>query len=182
MTKLLRIVYLRSNTKGHWDQMKLSTKARYAVLALVDLAMNLQKVNGKSVPVSLLDIAGRQNLSQSYLEQLFNKLRHAGIVQSVRGSSGGYFINRPLKDLSIAHIVDAVDEPLKATNCSPDSELSCQGKHSKCLSHKLWTGLDIAIRDYLSAVTLADVVDQRTMPKPAMTSPQQTIGKIHYVA
>ncbi len=149
--------------------MKLSTKARYAVLALVDLVMNSKKVQGKFVPISLIDIAERQNISQQYLEQLFSKLRRADVVKSVRGQNGGYFLAAPSCDFSISQIVDAVDEPIKSTKCDPNSDLSCQGKHSKCLSHHLWIGMEKTIRTYLNTVTLKDVVDQRPMPLSILT-------------
>lgn len=153
--------------------MKLSTKARYAVLALVDLAMNSKEVDGKRVPISLFDIADRQELSQQYLEQLFSKLRRADIVKSVRGQNGGYFLAAPAADLSISQIVDAVDEPIKSTKCDPTSHLSCQGKHSKCLSHNLWIGMEHTIRNYLNTVALEDVVKQRPMPIPVFTTASQ---------
>lgn len=149
--------------------MKLSTKARYAVLALVDLALHSKTVGRKAIPISLMDISKRQNLSQQYLEQLFQKLRKNNIVQSVRGQNGGYFLSIPPTDICISQIVDAVDEPIKSTKCDPKSDLGCQGKHSKCLAHSLWMGLETTIRSYLISVTLKDVMLQRPMPFATMT-------------
>lgn len=140
--------------------MKLSTKGRYAVLALVDLALNSKSQDGQMLPVSLFDIADRQSLSQQYLEQLFSKLRRHAIVHSVRGQQGGYFIAVPLDTLTIARIIDAVDEPIKSTKCNPLSDQGCQGKQTKCLTHHLWTGLENNIRSYLSNITLADVISK----------------------
>ena len=152
--------------------MKLSTKARYAVLALIDLAQHDKRIDGKIKPISLLDISLRQKLSQQYLEQLFNKLRKAGIVQSMRGQNGGYFLSSPPTDICISQIIDAVDEPIKSTKCDPASQLGCQGKHSKCLAHPLWIGLESTIRAYLSSATLNDVMAQQPMPHAVMVKPQ----------
>tara|TARA_R110002095_G_scaffold129785_3_gene112546 strand:- start:2805 stop:3329 length:525 start_codon:yes stop_codon:yes gene_type:complete len=157
--------------------MKLSTKARYAVLALVDLALHGKKIKGKMKPISLIDISQRQNISQQYLEQLFSKLRKSGVVQSVRGQNGGYFLAIPPTDLCISQIVDAVEEPIKSTKCDPNSQLGCQGKQSKCLAHPLWVGLETSIRAYLTSVTLNDVMTQRPMPFTVMTRPQETTPK-----
>jgi len=151
--------------------MKLSTKARYAVIALVDLAQHGKKVDGKIKPISLLDISQRQSLSQQYLEQLFSKLRRAGIVESMRGQNGGYFLAIAPADISISQIVNAVDEPIKSTHCDPNSELGCQGKQSKCLAHPLWMGLENSIHSYLTSITLNDVMTQRPMPLAVMTRP-----------
>lgn len=164
--------------------MKLSTKARYAVLALVDLAMNSKEAAGKLMPISLIGIADRQKLSQQYLEQLFSKLRRANIVKSVRGQYGGYFLAASAADLSISDIIDAVDEPIKSTQCDPTSDLGCQGKHSKCLSHNLWNGMEKTIRNYLDTVTLEDVVEQRPMPLSVMTNAPHNdkTGKLCHVS
>ncbi|NCP62023.1 MAG: Rrf2 family transcriptional regulator [Alphaproteobacteria bacterium] len=151
--------------------MKLSTKARYAVIALVDLAQHDKRIDGKIKPSSLLDISQRQSLSQHYLEQLFNKLRRAGIVESMRGQSGGYFLSVAPADITISQIVNAVDEPIRSTKCDPASDLGCQGKQSKCLAHSLWIGLENNIRSYLTSVTLNDVITQRPMPLTVMTRP-----------
>ena len=136
--------------------MKLSTRGRYAVLALIDLG-----VHGKETPVALIDIAARQDLSHQYLEQLFSKLRRAMIVQSTRGQNGGYLLTRPTKDVTIAEIIDAVDEPIKATGCDATSEKGCRGQSSKCLAHDLWRGMDILVSRYLASITLEDVIEKR---------------------
>jgi Rrf2 family iron-sulfur cluster assembly transcriptional regulator len=150
--------------------MKLSTKGRYAVLALVDLAMNSKAADGVIVPVSLFDIAERQELSQQYLEQLFSKLKRHHIVTSVRGQQGGYLLAAPLEAMSITRIIDAVDEPIKSTKCNRTSDFGCQGKQSKCLTHYLWTGLEDHIRTYLDGISLAQVIEQETskMKKESM--------------
>jgi len=138
--------------------MKLSTKGRYAVTAMADLAKNSQ---GR--PVSLSDIALRQEISLSYLEQLFAKLRRGGLVQSVRGPGGGYLLARSAEDTRVADIIIAVDEPLKATRCSPGSPKGCNGKAGRCLTHDLWEELGNQIRLYLNAVSLHDVLTRRVL-------------------
>jgi Rrf2 family transcriptional regulator, iron-sulfur cluster assembly transcription factor len=135
---------------------KLNTKGRYAVMAMVDLA-----AYGTEKPVSLADIAERQEISLSYLEQLFAKLRRAGLVRSVRGPGGGYLLARPAEGTSVADIFGAVDEPLRATRCQPASPAGCRANRTRCMTHDLWAGLDDRIHHYLSSVTLADVRGQR---------------------
>ncbi|MDB2414498.1 Rrf2 family transcriptional regulator [Rickettsiales bacterium] len=130
--------------------MNLTTKGRYAVMAMVDLAM--QKTDK---PVSLSDIAERQGITLNYLEQIFMKLRRAGIVKSVRGPGGGYVMNSKGSDIIISDIVTAVDESIKMTRCKDGH--SCLGENAKCVTHKLWVGLGKQIDNYLSAITLADV-------------------------
>jgi len=136
--------------------MKLSTKGRYAVMALVDLAANS---DGK--PVTLAEIAERQEISLSYLEQLFAKLRRGGLVNSVRGPGGGYLLANPAERTRIADIVLAVDEPIRATRCTPGQPIGCRGNASRCATHDLWEELGNQIYLYLSAVSLADVVAGR---------------------
>jgi len=145
--------------------MQLSTKGRYAVMALVDLAAQ-QNVAESDRPVCLADIAQRQQLSLSYLEQLFAKMRRAGLVCSVRGPGGGYRLARPAGDIVIADIVAAVDEPIRATRCEAGSggclmaaEPSLCGE--KCQTHDLWFELGRQITLFLEALSLADVVDGR---------------------
>ena len=118
--------------------MKLSTKGRYAVMAMVDLA-NSTSERGK--PVSLSDIATRQAISLSYLEQLLGKLRRNGLVKSVRGPGGGYLLSRNYVDIRISDIVTAADEHLSATRCSPGSAEGCRADKSRCLTHDLWDEL-----------------------------------------
>jgi Rrf2 family iron-sulfur cluster assembly transcriptional regulator len=138
--------------------MRLSTKGRYAVMALVDLATNSQ---GR--PVSLADISGRQEISLSYLEQLFAKLRRAGLVKSVRGPGGGYLLARPADDTRIADAILAVDEPIRATRCKPNAATGCHSDKSRCLTHDLWEELSRQIHLFLSSVSLADVVERRVL-------------------
>ncbi len=133
--------------------MKLSTKGRYAVMALVDLA-----AQESSLPVTLADIAERQEISLSYLEQLFAKLRRGGLVTSVRGPGGGYLLARPAAETRISEIILAVDEPIRATRCTPGQPFGCRSNKSRCLTHDLWEELGNQIYLYLSSVTLADVV------------------------
>ena len=144
--------------------MKLSTKGRYAVMAMADLASNSRD----SRPVSLADIARRQEISLSYLEQLFGKLRRGDLVKSVRGPGGGYVLSRPVDDTRIADIVLAVDEPIRATRCRAGSPKGCHSDHSRCLTHDLWEELGHQIHLYLSSVSLADVIDRRVIGRRSM--------------
>jgi len=138
--------------------MRLSTKGRYAVMAMVDLAQR-----GDSGPVSLADIAARQEISLSYLEQLFAKLRRSGLVRSVRGPGGGYLLAHDRDETRIADIIVAVDEPLHAVRCSPGAAIGCRGDRSRCLTHDLWEELSNQIRLYLTSVTLGDVCQKRVL-------------------
>ncbi|MGE0658556.1 MAG: Rrf2 family transcriptional regulator [Reyranellaceae bacterium] len=138
--------------------MKLSTKGRYAVMAMVDLARHS---GGK--PVALGEIAARQEISLSYLEQLFGRLRRGGLVKSVRGPGGGYLLAREMDDTRISDIILAVDEPIKATRCKNDSPLGCHSNRSRCLTHDLWAELGNQIHLFLSAVSLADVCEKRVL-------------------
>ncbi|NNG05708.1 MAG: Rrf2 family transcriptional regulator [Inquilinus sp.] len=138
--------------------MRLSTKGRYAVMAMVDLARHS---GGK--PVALAEIAERQEISLSYLEQLFAKLRRAGLVGSVRGPGGGYLLARDVGETRISDIILAVDEPIRATRCHPSSAAGCQSDKSRCLTHDLWEELGNQIHLYLSSVSLADVVGRRVL-------------------
>ncbi len=138
--------------------MKLSTKGRYAVMAMVDLACNS---NGS--PVALADIADRQEISLSYLEQLFGKLRKGGLVKSVRGPGGGYLLARPAPQTRVSDIILAVDEPIQTTRCTPGSPAGCHNHKGRCLTHDLWEELGNQIYLYLSSVSLGDVVDRRLL-------------------
>jgi Rrf2 family iron-sulfur cluster assembly transcriptional regulator len=138
--------------------MRLSTKGRYAVMAMVDLAKH-----GAGRPVSLADIAERQEISLSYLEQLFAKLRKGNLVNSVRGPGGGYLLAYAAAETRISDIILAVDEPIRATRCAPGSPSGCRGNNSRCLTHDLWEELGNQIHLYLSSVSLADVVEQRVL-------------------
>jgi Rrf2 family iron-sulfur cluster assembly transcriptional regulator len=138
--------------------MRLSTKGRYAVMAMVDLAKH-----GAGRPVSLADIADRQEISLSYLEQLFAKLRKGNLVTSVRGPGGGYRLAYAAAETRISDIILAVDEPIRATRCTPGAPTGCRGNNSRCLTHDLWEELGNQIHLYLSSVSLADVVEQRVL-------------------
>lgn len=152
--------------------MKLSTRGRYAVMAMVDLAAHTE--GGK--PVSLADIAERQEISLSYLEQLFGKLRRGGIVKSVRGPGGGYVLGRAAGDTRIADIVLAVDEPITATRCQLGTSVGCRGNRSRCATHDLWEELSHQIHLYLSSVSLADVVARRVLGIPG--NGRDAVGRV----
>lgn len=136
--------------------MRLSTRGRYAVMAIVDLA-HLSKEG----PISVVSISERQEISRVYLEQLFNKLRRAGVIKSVRGPAGGYILARPLKDIRISEIVLAVDEEIKATRCSSAASGGCMSKKARCLVHDLWEGLGNQIYSYLNSISLEDIVERK---------------------
>ncbi len=138
--------------------MKLSTKGRYAVMAMVDLAMH-----SDNKPISLADIADRQEISLSYLEQLFAKLRRGGLVRSVRGPGGGYLLAREDTETRISDIILAVDEPIRATRCTPGQPFGCRINKSRCMTHDLWEELGNQIYLYLSSVTVADVVKKQIL-------------------
>jgi Rrf2 family iron-sulfur cluster assembly transcriptional regulator len=142
---------------------KLSTKGRYAVMAMVDLACH-----SSGSPVALADIAERQEISLSYLEQLFGKLRKGGLVKSVRGPGGGYLLSRAAPQLRISDIILAVDEPIQTTRCAPGSPAGCHNHKGRCLTHDLWEELGNQIYLYLSSVSLADVVDRRLLGTSGM--------------
>ncbi len=146
--------------------MKLSTKGRYAVMALVDLARH-----GETKPVSLADIAERQEISLSYLEQLFARLRRGGLVKSVRGPGGGYLLARGASGTRVADIILSVDEPITATRCKSNSSIGCHSDHSRCLTHDLWAELGNQIHLFLSSVTLEDVVERRVLGAAKPFSP-----------
>ncbi|QFY44791.1 Fe-S cluster assembly transcription factor [Candidatus Methylospira mobilis] len=134
--------------------MRLTTKGRYAVTAMLDLACH---ADGR--PVTLTDIAKRQAISLSYLEQLFARLRRGGMVEGVRGPGGGYQLSKDASEINIAEIVAAVDEAIDSTRCG--GKANCRGAEP-CLTHELWMGLSEQIRQYLSTITLADVLQQRS--------------------
>ena len=138
--------------------MKLSSKGRYAVMAMTDLA-----IHSSGRPVSLAEIAERQEISLSYLEQLFGKLRRNHLVKSVRGPGGGYRLGRAAEDIRVADVVVAVDEPLAATRCHPGSATGCHGAKGRCLTHDLWEELGNQIHLFLASVSLADVINKRIL-------------------
>jgi len=132
--------------------MRLTTKGRFAVTAMIDLA--LQQDTG---PVSLAGISQRQNISLSYLEQLFSKLRRHELVESVRGPGGGYHIVRSLKEVSVADVILAVDEPLDATQCGGKENCTDEGQ---CMTHDLWSSLNAKMLEYLGSVSLQCLVEK----------------------
>ena len=133
--------------------MKLTSKGRYAVMALVDLA-RFNSIN----PVSLRDISLRQGISLDYLEQIFSKLRKKEIVQSVRGTQGGYILNKKAKDIRLTNILDAVDEKVKTVKCRKESKKGCNGRPTKCLTHNLWDELENHINSFFDKKSLEDLV------------------------
>ena len=137
--------------------MKLTTKGRYAVMAMADLAIYQ---NGK--PVSLNDISLRQNISLSYLEQLFSKLKNEKLVKSIRGPAGGYVLERNPKDIKISNIIFAVDEQIKTLNCKKESKKGCHGRTVKCITHNLWFDLEIHINNFFEKNTLRDIIFKET--------------------
>lgn len=134
--------------------MRLTTKGRYAVTAMLDLAYHSEKR-----PVTLTDIAKRQHISLSYLEQLFARLRRAGMVEGVRGPGGGYQLSRAASQISIADIISAVDETIDSTRCG--GKANCQN-NQPCLAHELWMGLSEQIRQYLASISLQDVLHRKS--------------------
>lgn len=149
--------------------MKLSTKGRYAVMAIVDLAR--QKGDR---PTALAEIAKRQEISLSYLEQLFAKLRRGGLVRSIRGPGGGYMIARPAENIRISEVMLAVDPPAHNTSCNPADPKGCCTLPEPCATHDLWAALADQIYGFLDSITVADVRDRRV--RSAMTDgiPAQT--------
>lgn len=141
--------------------MQLGAKARYAVMAMTDLARTLR--DGEPCrAVSLAEIAARQELSLPYLEQLFGRLRRAGLVVSARGPGGGYRLARSAAETPIAAIVEAVDEPIHAVRCGgPEKVGGCMTSGARCLTHDLWDGLGSEIDRYLKSVSLEDVIERR---------------------
>jgi Rrf2 family iron-sulfur cluster assembly transcriptional regulator len=158
---------------------KLSTKGRYAVMAMVDLANSTREI-GK--PISLAGIATRQAISLSYLEQLLAKLRRNGLVKSVRGPGGGYLLSRNYEDIRISDIVTAADEHLSATRCVPGSAKGCNADKSRCLTHDLWDELTNQITMYLSSVSLADVCEKRVLGTSGLLFKRQVEEETSIVA
>lgn len=140
--------------------MRLTTKGRFAVTAMIDLALR----QGQG-PVTLAGISARQEISLSYLEQLFGKLRRHEIVESVRGPGGGYNLARRAEEVTVADIIIAVDEPIDATQCG--GKENCNGTENKhgtrCMTHDLWATLNAKMVDYLDSVSLKDLVDQQKL-------------------
>jgi len=146
--------------------MKLTTKGRYAVTAMLDLA-----IHASDKPISLADISERQDISLSYLEQLFSKLRRQGLVQSVRGPGGGYRLSRVIEEIDVAQVIDAVNETVDATGCGGNAD--CQAGET-CLTHFLWCDLSTQIHGFLSGISLADLVGRGEVQKLA----QRQVNKL----
>ncbi len=144
--------------------MKLTTKGRYAVTAMLDLALHAQ--NG---PVSLAEISTRQEISLSYLEQLFSRLRKQDLVASTRGPGGGYRVSRSLDQVAISEIIVAVNETVDATQCA--GKQNCLS-HGRCLTHDLWEGLSAQIEDFLKGVSLQDLIDKRNVQEVSIRQDQ----------
>jgi Rrf2 family transcriptional regulator, iron-sulfur cluster assembly transcription factor len=140
--------------------MILSTKGRYSVMAMVDLA-----IESRLKPVTLAAVAKRQEIPLAYLEQLFARLKKSGIVKSIRGPGGGYQLAKPADVLSIADIMLAADEPMKMTRCDSNIHQGCTLPKSRCLTHDLWEGLGAQIRLYLGSIMLSDVCERRIKQK-----------------
>ena len=159
--------------------MKLTTKGRFAVTAMLDLALHEASAQGKSKlsgeppteikPVTLAGISERQSISLSYLEQLFSRLRRQGLVSSVRGPGGGYKLAKHYADISVAEIISAVDEQIDATHCGGQENCKDEGR---CMTHDLWMTLNTKILDYLAGVSLADMVESQTSDKKVTITPR----------
>ena len=154
--------------------MRLTTKGRYAVTAVLDLA-----IHHDQGPVTLADIARRQGISLSYLEQLFAQLRKRGLVQSSRGPGGGYRLGRPAADIAVVDVISAVDESVDATRCGGME--NCQGD-ARCLTHDLWHDLSKQIHDFLGGIDLAQLVERRRVREVAERQDQVPVdvtGQAH---
>ena len=150
--------------------MRLTTKGRFAVTAMVDLAMR----QGRG-PVTLAGISERQRISLSYLEQLFGKLRRRKLVSSVRGPGGGYRLALPMQNVSVAEIVIAVDEPLDATQCGGKENCA---DDKRCMTHELWATLNKKMHEYLSSVSLADLVAQQAAKPVTLLHDKRPVEKV----
>ena len=140
--------------------MKLTSKGRYAVMAMADLA--LFKDNG---PTNLTDISLRQNISLAYLEQIFIKLKRNNLVKSVRGAKGGYVLEHSPEEIKISNIISAVDEEVKTLNCKKESKRGCNNKSTKCITHNLWDQLDQHINNFFEKIKLQDLVKKNQINK-----------------
>ena len=135
--------------------MKLTSKGRYAVMAMADLASN-----ASIGPVSLTEISFRQNISLAYLEQIFIKLKKNKLVKSSRGATGGYLLEKPASEIKLSNIIFAVDEEVRVLNCKKNSKKGCNNKSTKCITHNLWDELDQHINGFFEKVKLQDLVKQ----------------------
>ena len=162
--------------------MRLTTKGRFAVTAMLDIALNDMSGGNQSdkegKPVTLAGISERQDISLSYLEQLFSRLRRQGLVTSVRGPGGGYRLAKAHHEISVSAIISAVDEQIDATQCSGKED--CHGAEGRCMTHDLWASLNFKILDYLSGVSLADMVemqrDKTNTDGTIVFAPRRTCG------
>ncbi|MEJ0024152.1 MAG: Rrf2 family transcriptional regulator [Alphaproteobacteria bacterium] len=143
--------------------MRLTSKGRYAVMAMADLS-----VHGAHGMVRLQEIAARQAISQPYLEQLFSRLKRAGLVEGVRGPNGGYRLSRPAEEVSVAEVIAAVDETIATNACRAGGPIGCTGRKERCLTHNLWAALGDRINDFLDDVSLADLAAGRVAPAAAV--------------
>ena len=146
-------MYKKPEFKG---KMKLTSKGRYAVMALVDLA-RFDSIN----PVSLRDISLRQGISIDYLEQIFLKLKRNNIVKSIRGTQGGYILSKNPNDIKLTNIFYAVDEKVKTVQCKKDSKKGCNGKATKCITHDLWDELETHINSFFENKSLEDLINNK---------------------
>ena len=137
--------------------MKLTTKGRYAVMAMADLASN-----ANTEAINLREISLRQNISLAYLEQIFIKLKNKKLVRGIRGATGGYTLERPASEIKLSHIISAVDEEVKMLNCKKNSKKGCNNKSTKCITHNLWDELDQHIHGFFEKVKLQDLVKQHS--------------------
>lgn len=149
--------------------MKLTTKGRYAVTAMLDLALH-----GETGPVPLADISVRQEISLSYLEQLFSKLRRHGLVTSTRGPGGGYSVSRSLDEVAVSQIIGAVNESVDATQCA--GRENCHS-HGRCLTHDLWEGLSEQIETFLSGVSLQDMIDRQRVQTVSISQNEMVLQR-----
>ena len=145
--------------------MRLTTKGRYAVTAMLDLALHF-----KDGPITLADISQRQGISLSYLEQLFSKLRKNGLVDSTRGPGGGYRLSRDAHEVAVADVITAVDEKVETTRCGGLS--NCQDDQ-QCLTHELWTDLSQQIHDFLKGISLGQLVERQGVQEVAARQERQ---------
>lgn len=148
--------------------MMITTKGRYAVMAMVDIA-----AFGKGKPVTIADVAERQDITVAYLEQIFARLRKGGLVKSVRGPGGGYLLSRPAAEIAVSEIVDAADETMKMTRCEKSTEGGCLGSKGRCLTHDLWEGLGNHINAYLGTVSLQDICNRDIPVEPIFEGYEQ---------
>ena len=149
--------------------MKLTTKGRYAVTAMLDLALHAQES-----PVPLADISQRQGISLSYLEQLFAKLRRQGLVDSARGPGGGYRLSRAAKDIAVAEVIEAINEQIDIRRCAGLG--NCQDDEP-CLTHELWTDLSNQIYDFLNGISLGDLVERRQVREVSLRQDSKQKGQ-----